>query len=237
MLIEILTLFPPYFEGPFTETILKRAVEAGAVELKTTDIRDFATDKHRITDDSPFGGGAGMVLKPEPVVGAIEAAREAGADHVVLLTPSGRPFSQAVAHELGAKQHLALVCGRYEGFDERIRSFVDAEVSLGDFVLSGGEPAALAITDAIVRLQPGALGEPGSLEEESFREGLLEYPQYTRPREFRGLSVPDVLLSGDHQAIARWRRRESLRRTKAKRPDLLEKAELTDEDAALLAED
>lgn len=237
MLIEFLTLFPAWFDGPLTETILKRAAESGQVEFEVTDIRDFAAGKHRITDDTPYGGGAGMVLKVEPLVGAIEAARARRESvHVALMSPSGRPLDQARAGELALREHLVLVCGRYEGVDDRVREFVDEELSVGDFVLSGGEPAAICVADAVARLVPGVLGDPDSTAEESFADGLLEYPHYTRPRDFRGLTVPDVLLSGDHQAIARWRRMQALQRTRARRPDLLEKAGLTDDDLQLLAE-
>lgn len=237
MRVEILTIFPAFFSSPLDETILKRAREKGLLEIALTDIRDFATDKHTKTDDVPFGGGPGMVMKPEPVVAAIEAARaRLGAAPVFLLDPGGTRLDQAKARELSRLPAFALVCGRYEGFDERIRSFADGELSVGDVVLSGGEPAALVVLDAVTRLIEGVLGNDESKVTESFSEGLLEAPSYTRPREFRGQAVPDVLTSGDHEAIRRWRRRESLRRTLERRPDLLAASTLPPEDRKLLDE-
>lgn len=236
MLVEILTIFPDFFSGPLQETILKRAQEKGLLDVRTRDLREYATDKHKKTDDVPFGGGAGMIMKPEPVVAAIEAARAAGVTRVALLDPQGGRFDQRAAKRLASEPSLALVCGRYEGFDERIRAFADEEISIGDVVLSGGEPAALVVLDAIVRLLPGVLGNDESTVAESFSEGLLEGPQFTRPRTFRGGDVPDVLVSGDHEAIRRWRRREALRRTRDRRPDLLDGLRLTDEDRKLLDE-
>jgi len=236
MLIDILTLFPGMFEGPFNESIIKRAIERGLVTIRIHNIRDWATDRHRTVDDYPYGGGAGMVLKPDVLVAAIEAVR--GDDgYVILLTPQGRVFTQQIARELAQKPHLVLVCGHYEGVDERVCQLaVDDEISIGDYVLTGGELAAMVVVDATVRLIPGVLGDQASLQEESHSSGLLEYPHYTRPAEFRGLRVPEVLLSGHHAEIARWRRRESLRRTLERRPDLLEKAPLTAEDLKLLEE-
>ncbi len=253
MIVDVLTLFPGFFESPLRETILGRATGRGLVEIRLRDIRAYATDKHARTDDVPFGGGAGMVMKPEPVVAAIEASRADGASRVILLDPSGRRFDQAYAERLAAEAQttaagnrpasgLALVCGRYEGFDERIRDFVDETLSVGDVVLSGGEPAALVVIDAVARLLEGVLGNVESPAEESFGgpSRLLEAPRYTRPREFRGRGVPEVLTSGDHEAIRRWRRLESLRRTVALRPDLVEAAEreglLTGADRMLLDE-
>ncbi len=219
--IEILTLFPGMVRPSLGESILGKARERGLVEIEVTDIRSFAIGPHRVTDDAPYGGGAGMVLKPEPLVAAIEAARARlpGA-LVLLLSPQGRRFQQSVADELAASGSFILVCGRYEGVDERVVEFVDGELSLGDFILSGGEIAALAVVDAVARLWPGVLGNDASAQEESFAEGLLEHPQYTRPPEFRGRRVPAVLLSGDHAAIARWRREQALERTAHRRPDL-----------------
>jgi tRNA (guanine37-N1)-methyltransferase len=223
--VEIVTVFPDYF-GPVIGTgVLGRARDAGLVAVSTRDPRDFTTDRHRTVDDHPYGGGSGMVMKPEPLVAAIEAAREAVGDgaRVLLLTPQGRRFDQGLAGELMRHGRLVLVCGRYEGIDERVRAFVDAEVSIGDFVLSGGEPAAAVMLDAIARLVPGVLGNVDSLREESFAadaQGQLEYPQYTRPREFRGMSVPEVLMSGDHAAIDRWRCAQRRARTEVRRPDL-----------------
>src|SRR3954462_15902496 len=210
-------------EAPLGESILGKARERGLLETRVVDIRDFALGKHRVTDDVPYGGGAGMVMKPEPLVAAVEAgkAREPSA-RVVLMSPQGRRFDQQKAFELSQQQALILICGRYEGVDERVLRWVDEELSLGDFVLTGGEFAALAVVDAVARLLPGVLGNELSAQSESFTgEGLLEGPQYTRPPEFRGLKVPDVLLSGDHARIARWRKEQALSRTRERRPDLL----------------
>ena len=221
---HVLTLFPEFFRSPLQTSMLGRAIEDGALEVDVTDIRDFATDRHRSTDDKPYGGGAGMIMKPEPLVGALEFARERRPDASrILLTPQGEPFRQPVAEELAAGEGAILVCGRYEGVDQRVRDgWIDREMSVGDFVLSGGEPAALTVIDAVMRLLPGVLGNERSLDEESFAGDTLEYPQYTRPREFRGRSVPDVLLSGDHARIAEWRREQARERTEARRPDLLD---------------
>ena len=237
MHFHVVTLFPELFDSVIDATMLKKGRERGAIDFTFHDVRTHATDRHRVTDDTPYGGGAGMVMKPEPLVAAIEATGS-GADrpHRVLLTPQGGLFDAAAARALAARPALALICGRYEGVDERVRPYVDAEVSIGDVVLSGGEIAALVVIDAVARLVPGVLGCAESAETESFQDGLLEYPQYTRPPEFRGARVPDILLSGDHAAIARWRRRESLRRTLAQRPDLLDRAELSDEDRRILDE-
>lgn len=225
MRIDILTLFPGMFAGPFDESIVARARAAGVVEIGIHDLRSWTSDRHRTVDDYPYGGGAGMVLKPEPLFAAIEALRGQGPNgggHVVLLTPQGEPFRQGIAAELANVQHLVLVCGHYEGVDERVREHaVDRELSIGDYVLSGGELPAMVVVDAVVRLLPGALGSPDSVAEESHSAGLLEYPHYTRPADFRGWRVPDVLLSGHHGAIASWRREQSIRRTRERRPDLL----------------
>ena len=220
--IEVLTLFPRMIEGPAQESILGRAQKAGLCRIAAVDIRAFAEGKHHVTDDAPYGGGAGMVMKPEPLVAAIEdlRARRPGI-RVFLLSPQGRRFDQQVARELAGLGAFALVCGRYEGVDERVLEFIDGELSLGDFVLSGGEFAALAIVDAAARLVPGVLGNEASSVDESFSEGLLEYPQYTRPAEFRGRKVPEILLSGDHGEVARWRAEQALLRTRARRPDLI----------------
>jgi tRNA (guanine37-N1)-methyltransferase len=236
MRFHVCTLFPEFFTSALASTMLQKAQERGAVEFVLHNIRDYAEDKHRVTDDSPYGGGQGMVMKPEPVVAALEAL-EAGAEHPwrVLLSPQGRPFTQERAARLAQRPALALVCGRYEGVDERVRQFVHEELSIGDFILSGGEAAALVVIEAVSRLVPGVLGCETSAADESFSQGLLEYPQYTRPPEFRGLVVPEVLRSGDHHAIARWRRQEALRRTYERRPDLLAHARLTDQDRAFLA--
>ena len=220
--IEVLTLFPRMIEGPLQESILGKAQKAGLCRVTATDIRTFAEGKHHVTDDSPYGGGAGMVMKPEPLVAAIEdvRARRPGTK-IFLMSPQGRRFDQSLARELADLGSFALVCGRYEGVDERVLEFIDGEISLGDFVLSGGEFAALAVIDAAARLIPGVLGNEASPVYESFSEGLLEYPQYTRPAEFRGRKVPEILLSGDHAEVARWRAEQALARTRAKRPDLI----------------
>ncbi|HEX2324659.1 MAG TPA: tRNA (guanosine(37)-N1)-methyltransferase TrmD [Chloroflexota bacterium] len=221
MRIDVLTLFPAMFGGPFDESIVARARAAGLLDLRIHNLRDWSTDRHRTVDDYPYGGGAGMVLKAEPVVAAVESLRGTEG-HVVLLTPQGEVFRQQTAATLAGREHLVLVCGHYEGVDERIREHaVDQEVSIGDYVLSGGELPAMVLVDAVVRLLPGALGSPLSAVDESHSAGLLEYPQYTRPAEFRGWRVPDVLLSGHHAEIARWRREQALRRTRERRPDLL----------------
>jgi tRNA (guanine37-N1)-methyltransferase len=236
MHFHILTLFPELFSSVFSSTMLRKGQERDALQFSLHNIRDYATDKHRVTDDAPYGGGDGMVMKPEPVVAALEALDGAvGRPWRVLLSPQGRRFTPPHAAALAARGEVVLVCGRYEGVDERIRAFVDEELSIGDYVLSGGEVAALVIVDAVSRLVPGVLGNATSATVESFSAGLLEYPQYTRPPEFRGLRVPEVLLSGDHGAIARWRRQEALRRTYARRPDLLARAELNADDRAFLA--
>ena len=238
MQIDILTLFPAMFEGPLTESILKRAQEKGLLDIQFHDIRDYTTDKHRTVDDTPYGGGGGMVMMPEPLVQEVEQVR--GADDrtpVILLTPQGRVFTQRVAQELAAHPRLILVCGRYEGVDERIRqSVITDEISIGDYVLTGGELPAMVIIDAVARLIPGVLGARWAAEEDSHAMGLLEYPHYTRPPEFREMAVPDVLLSGDHEAVEAWRRREAIRRTWQRRPDLLLTADLSEDEGWFLAE-
>ncbi|MBX3181950.1 MAG: tRNA (guanosine(37)-N1)-methyltransferase TrmD [Polyangiaceae bacterium] len=224
MQLGVVTLFPELFQPFATTSFVGRAQEAGQLSLALEQLREHGLGKHRSVDDTPYGGGSGMVLRVDCVVSAIEAleARLGGRSHRVLMTPQGAPFSQALAHELAGEARITLVCGRYEGFDERVRSHVDREVSLGDFVLTGGEVPAMAIIEACVRLLPGVLGNPESIVEESFGEGgLLEYPQYTRPESFRGGEVPSVLRSGDHGKIAAWRRAEAELRTRARRPDLL----------------
>jgi tRNA (guanine37-N1)-methyltransferase len=235
--VEVLTLFPEMVTGYLSGSILGRAAERGLVHFAAHDIRTHAEGKHRITDDAPYGGGAGMVFKPEPLVAAIEAARARLPQARVLLTsPRGERLDQPMARALArAPTDLILVCGRYEGVDERVRAFVDGEVSVGDFVLTGGELAALCVADAVARLLPGVLGNAGSTASESFEEGLLEYPHYTRPPVFRGAEVPAILQGGDHARVARWRRWQALRWTRLRRPDLLARAELTEEDRRLLA--
>ncbi len=233
MRFHILTLFPEAFTSVLSATMLQKGQERGALQFDLVNIRNFTTDKHHVTDDAPYGGGQGMVMKPEPVVSALESI--AGKPWRILLTPRGNVLNQKRVRELAALESLVLVCGRYEGVDERVRAYVDEEISVGDFVLSGGEIGALVVIDSVSRLIPGVLGCEESAVDESFAGDLLEYPQYTRPPTFRGVEVPEILLSGDHRAIARWRRRESLRRTFETRPDLLEKADLSDDDRAFLA--
>lgn len=227
MHIDILTIFPDMLAGPLSTSIIKRAQAAGALRVACHDIRQHCTDPHRKVDDIPYGGGAGMVMKPEPLVAAIEAVvPQTGATfRRILLCPQGRVLTQSVVQELSGLAHLLLVCGRYEGIDERVRQgWIDDEISIGDYVLSGGEIPALVVVDAVARLLPGVLGNPQSLAEESHTSGLLEYPQYTRPETFRGQPVPPVLLSGNHQAIAQWRAAQALQRTLDRRPDLVDKA-------------
>lgn len=236
MHFHILTLFPDLFTSVLSATMLQKGQERGALRFTLHNIRDYTTDKHHVTDDTPYGGGQGMVMKPDPIVAALEALGS-GAErpHRILLSPQGAVLTHRRATELAQMPALALLCGRYEGIDERVRPYLDEEVSIGDFIVSGGEIGALVVVDAVSRLVPGVLGCAESAEAESFSDGLLEYPHYTRPAEFRGDRVPDILLSGDHQAIARWRRQQSLRRTFERRPDLLEHAELTAADRAFLA--
>jgi tRNA (guanine37-N1)-methyltransferase len=236
MRIDLLTLFPEFFLSPLNQSMLRRAQMLGKVEYRVLNLRDFATDRHQVTDDRPFGGGPGMVMKPEPLVAAIRRVRQEDPDtRVILLAPAGRLFDQDMAVELAQAPSLLLICGHYEGVDERVRHFIDDEISIGDYVLTGGEIPALVVVDAVTRLIPGVLGNEAATAEESFQTGLLEYPHYTRPREFEGHPVPEVLLSGDHARIARWRREQALRRTRALRPELLEKATLSSEDQEFLA--
>jgi tRNA (guanine37-N1)-methyltransferase len=238
--IDILTIFPKMFESPFQESILKKAQEKGLLKINLIDIRSFSRDKHKKVDDYPFGGGVGMVMKPEPIFEAWEFVCASNPDlptKTILLTPQGRTFSQAKAQELSKLKRLILICGHYEGIDERVREqLVDEEISIGDYVLTGGELPAMVLVDAVARLLPGVLGSEESALDDSFSDGLLEYPQYTRPRVYRGLEVPEVLLSGDHEKIRLWRRKQSLLRTRQKRADLLKKARLSEEDKKLLME-
>ena len=230
----VITLFPEMFASPLGHSILKKAQEKGLISVRLVDPRDYTTDHHRTTDDSPYGGGQGMVMKPEPLVAAIEDARKRlDRPRVILLTPQGKMFDQAEARRLAGQRELVLISGRYEGIDERVKNFVDEELSIGDVTLSGGELPAMVIIDSVGRLIPGVLGNVKSPEEESFADGLLEYPQYTRPEEFRGMKVPEVLLSGDHERIKSWRREMSLKTTRERRPDLYRKAQLTPEERRL----
>jgi tRNA (guanine37-N1)-methyltransferase len=237
MRFDILTLFPNMF-SPLRESIIGKAIEKGLIQVQTINIRDFTLDKHQVVDDAPYGGGQGMVMKVEPVARAIESVKsQTPSARTVYLTPQGKPFHQDLARQLSAQPHLILLCGRYEGVDERVRElFIDEEISIGDYVLTGGELAAMVLIDAVSRLLPGVLGSDRSAEEDSFFNSLLEYPQYTRPFDFRGSCVPEVLLSGNHSAISLWRRKEVLRRTSLRRPDLLTRASLTEEDKKLLEE-
>ena len=219
--IDVITIFPRMLDGVLGESMLKRAARAGVVEFRVINLRDFAANAHRTTDDRPYGGGPGMIMKPEPIFKAVESVKEARS-RVILMTPQGRRFDQKLAQELSAESHLIFVCGHYEGVDERVReALVTDEISIGDYVLTNGAVAAAVVIDAVVRLRPGVLGGEGATEEESFTRGRLEYPQYTRPAEFRGRKVPEVLISGNHEDIARWREEQSLRRTEERRPDLL----------------
>jgi len=237
MRFDVFSLFPSVLQPYLQISILQRAIEKGLLEIHLHDIRSFTTDKHHITDDAPFGGGGGMVMKPEPIFTAVESVLGSPpACPVILLTPQGRTYTQQVAAELARYPHLALLCGRYEGVDERVREhLVTDEISIGDYVLTGGELPALILIDSITRLIPGALGDPDGAQDDSFASGLLEYPHYTRPAEFRGWRVPEVLLSGNHAEIARWRRQQALLRTWKRRPDLLEKTELSEADRRFLA--
>lgn len=236
MRFDVFTLFPEVFQPYLQTSILQRAQQRGLIEVHLHNIRDYATDKHHITDDEPYGGGGGMVMKPEPIFAAVESVLGSPpACPVILLTPQGRTFNYQIAREYANLPALALICGRYEGIDERVRDhLVTDELSIGDYVLSGGELPALVVLDAISRFLPGVLGDPEGAIDDSYASGLLEYPHYTRPAEFRGWKVPDVLLSGDHARIARWRREQALLRTWQRRPDLLERATLSKEDLAYL---
>jgi tRNA (guanine37-N1)-methyltransferase len=231
MQIDLLTLFPEFFASPLSQSMLKRAQDQGALTIRVLNLRDYIQDRHQVADDRPFGGGPGMVMKIDPLVKAIRAVRlEDPATRVILLSPAGQVFNQDQARQLAGLSHLLLICGHYEGVDDRIRYYVDGMLSMGDYILTGGEIPALAVLDALARLLPGVLGGEGATVEESFEDGLLEYPHYTRPRVFEGREVPAVLLEGDHGRVARWRRQEALRRTLVHRPDLLAKTVLSQED-------
>ncbi len=239
MHFHVLTIFPTMFDSPMSESIIARAVERKLIEISLLDIRDYATDRHRSVDDYPYGGGYGMVLKPDPIFDAVSSIRASAAlkdtTPVILLTPQGEPLTQPVVERLTAHDDLIIICGRYEGVDERVRQHLATlELSLGDYVISGGELAAMIVIDAITRLIPGSVGSIESTQDDSFATGLLQFPQYTRPADFHGWKPPDVLLSGNHAEIARWRRRESLRRTLQRRPDLLDKASLSSDDQKFL---
>lgn len=247
MRFDIFTLFPEIFAGVFDESILKRARDARLVEIALHDIRAFTTDKHHVTDDYPYAGGGGMVMKPEPIFAAVESVLGIGhwkledgnasqsPTSIILLTPQGRVFNQSIAREMARQERIALICGHYEGVDERVRTqLATDEISIGDYVLTGGEIPAMVVVDAVTRLIPGVLGDPAAPDKDSHASGLLEGPHYTRPAEFRGARVPDILLSGNHANVALWRRRESLRRTFERRPDLLQRVELSDTDREFL---
>lgn len=235
MRVDILTLFPEMFQGPLNESLLKKAQEKGLLSLSIIDIRDFTTDKHKTADDTPYGGGAGMVMKPEPIAKALSTV-----DHrqstVILMCPTGNVLTQDRVKELAKTEHLVLLCGHYEGVDERVREMIDEEISIGDYVLTGGELPAMVLVDAIARHIPGVVKEEESVKKDSFYEGLLDYPSYTKPEEFEGKKVPEVLLSGHHAEIERWRRKEALKRTLFRRPDLLASTELSEKDRELLNE-
>mgnify|MGYP003588409884 FL=1 len=236
MKINIITIFPDMFTAPFNHSIMKRAQEKKLLTIETVNPRDFAQDKHQMVDDYPFGGGAGMVLKPEPMFAAVQSLKTSGKKRVLLMCPSGQPFTQEKAKELAQYDELIFLCGHYEGFDARITdNLVDEAISIGDYVLTGGEIPAMVVIDAVARMLNGVLGSGESAIGDSFYNGLLEYPQYTRPREFRGMSVPEILLSGDHAKIKKWRHNESLKKTFLNRPDLLEKTTLSADDKKYLA--
>jgi len=235
MRFDIITIFPEMFAGIFSGGVVKRALDREVVRIAVHDLRDFTMDKHRQVDDRPFGGLEGMVLKPEPIFRAVEAVREDGESKVYLLSPQGRTLDAGLAQELASERQVILICGRYEGVDERVAEhLVDGEISIGDYVLSGGELAAAVVVDAVARFVPGVVGKTGSVRNDSFSGGILDYPQYTRPREFRGLKVPSVLFSGDHKKIERWRRKKALEKTVRQRPDLVRHRDLSPEDRDLL---
>ena len=237
MRFDIVTLFPAMFEGPLGESLIGKAREAGHLDVRVHDLRSWAEGRHRVADDTPYGGGAGMVLKVDPVARAIRALRaEAPEARVVLMGPAGAPLDQRGVRRLAAYPRVVLLCGHYEGIDERVRTWIDEELSIGDYILTGGELASMVVVDAVARMVPGVVGNAESLREESFETGLLDHPHYTRPRVFEGMEVPEVLLSGHHEKIRRWRRAEALRRTLTTRPDLLDEAPLDEDDRALLDE-
>ena len=242
MKIDVLSLFPEMFTGPMQESIIGKAIENNILDLQITNFREYTTDKHRHVDDYPFGGGVGMLLQAQPIIDAYEdlnkqnTANDVPSGRVILVDPAGKTFNQGIAEELATEEHLTFICGHYEGYDERIRSIVTDEYSIGDFILTGGELPAMVMIDAVSRLLPGTLGNGQSSVDDSFSTGLLEEPQYTRPAEFRGMKVPDVLISGDHKKIAEWNQKEALRRTYQRRPDLIDHSRLTDLQKKLLRE-
>lgn len=239
MKIDAVTLFPEMYEGPVTHSMMKRAIDKGLLEFNTVNFRQFGKGKHQQVDDTPYGGGAGMLLKPEPIFEAMEEIEKASPEtkkRVILMDPAGKPFTQEMAEEFSKEEHLVFICGHYEGYDERIRTLVTDEVSLGDYVLTGGELASMVMMDAAVRLIPGVLGNHSSAIEDSHSSGLLEHPHYTRPVEYKEMKVPEVLMNGNHKLIEEWRHKESLRRTFERRPDMLEKRELTEEEEKWIEE-
>ncbi|WP_353990378.1 tRNA (guanosine(37)-N1)-methyltransferase TrmD [Pediococcus argentinicus] len=239
MKIDVLTIFPNMVKGPLNESIVGKAIESDQLQINVTDFRDYSTNKHGNVDDSPYGGGAGMLLTPQPIFDAMDHVKknnDGKLGRVILVDPAGKQFDQHMAEDFAREEQLTFICGHYEGYDERIKTLVTDEVSLGDFVITGGELAALTMIDATVRLLPGILGNSESAPGDSYSSGLLEYPQYTRPADFRGMKVPDILLSGNHQKIDQWRRHEALKKTLIRRPDLLEEFDLTAEDRKMLDE-
>ncbi|MFC2017895.1 tRNA (guanosine(37)-N1)-methyltransferase TrmD [Chloroflexota bacterium] len=239
MRIDILSLFPGMFDGPFSHSIIRRAIDRELLSISIHDIRDYTYDRHHTADDYPYGGGAGMLMKPEPLFEAVESVKKETEseppDRVILLTPQGRLFSHQVAQELSIESHLILLCGHYEGVDERVREYlVTDEISIGEYILTGGELAAMVLVDAVVRLIPGVLGSDQAIEDDSYAKGLLEYPQYTRPRVYRGWEVPPILLSGNHEEVARWRREQAIKRTLERNPDLLQGAALSEKERKLI---
>lgn len=240
MKIDLVTIFPGILDGPFRESMIKKAVDQGLIEINLVDLRNYTRDRHRQVDDTPYGGGPGMILKPEPLFEAVEDLKKEGGpanSRVILMTPQGRPLTQHIAAEFSKEKHLIIICGRYEGVDERVReALVDDEISIGDYVLTGGELAAAVVVDAVVRLIPGFLAE-GSAENESFTGNLLEHPHYTRPAVYRGMEVPPVLMSGNHGEIEKWRRQQALDRTRQRRPEMLLKADMSPEESRIYLKD
>jgi tRNA (guanine37-N1)-methyltransferase len=236
--ITVLTLFPEMFPGVLESSIIAQARKKGIVEFALVNIRDFALDRHQVTDDAPYGGGPGMIMKPEPIFRAVRSLAAGGSKpKLILLSPRGKVYDQEMARELSRMTDIALLCGHYKDIDERVRTIVDRDISVGDYILSGGEVAAMAVIDSVVRLLPGAISDPESADRDSFENGLLDHPHYTRPEEFEGMAVPEVLRSGNHAQIGRWRRRQALRITQQQRPDLVHKADLDPKDLELLDED